>query len=300
MKRHEDTRQRLGIYGRGIERIKLKKAVNIIEKSCDGIIDVLDVGHEKGYAEKGKCSVSEGVNAVCDAFAQGLIDMAVVDMPSLVEMSKADAELPYGVCISGILKRNDPRFVMVRKKKTRDLVKNAKVVTDTERNHRRISRLYDGVECVVEPDFGKCFDMLENDKCDAVFVLMDDVKASRKNKNFGYRYNVMDCGDCVPAHGEGVYAVLTNGVETCVQYAREVSHEETAVCFEIEEDVIRRILMNEFVTDCDVYAQIKGDRLEVYAEVIHVRGALKVCEKDELKNRNLIVRKIVDRINKSM
>ena len=30
MKRHEDTRQRLGIYGRGIERIKLKKAVNII------------------------------------------------------------------------------------------------------------------------------------------------------------------------------------------------------------------------------------------------------------------------------
>ena len=64
--------------------------------------------------------------------------------------------------------------------------------------------------------------------------------------------------------------------------------------------MIRRILRNEFVTDCDVYAQIKGDRLEVYAEVMHVRGALKVSEKDELKNRNLIVRKIVDRISKSM
>ena len=44
----------------------------------------------------------------------------------------------------------------------------------------------------------------------------------------------------------------------------------------------------------------KGHKSEVYADVKGYRGNIKVQEKDELKNKNLVMRKIVDRISKSM
>ena len=49
--------------------------------------------------------------------------MAVVDMAQLIRMEKNDENLPYGVVISGVLKRGDSRYVMIRKRHTKTLLK---------------------------------------------------------------------------------------------------------------------------------------------------------------------------------
>ena len=101
-------------------------------------------------------------------------------------------------------------------------------------------------------------------------------------------------------HGEDVYAMLTKGKKEAVRTARELSHKSTAECFEIEDDIISRVMQNVYVKTCDVYARISSDRLEIYADVTGNRGRIRVNERGTFVNKNLIITKIVDRISKSM
>ena len=41
-----DEMYRLGLYGNGIERIKLKKAVQIIQKASASQVKIVDIGHD--------------------------------------------------------------------------------------------------------------------------------------------------------------------------------------------------------------------------------------------------------------
>lgn len=287
MKKDFDEMYRLGLYGNGIERIKLKKAVQTIQKASDSQVKIVDIGHDD-------------FDSACEALELGSVDMAVVDMAQLIKMEKNDEDLPYGVVISGVLKRGDARYVMVRKKHTKDIIENAVIVTDSHSKTERIKHLYDGISCVVEPDIRKCFEKLDAAECDAVFVLLEDVKAAKLHNGFLYRYTIMNYGECVPVHGEGVYAMLTKGKKEAVRTARDLSHKSTAVCFEIEDDIINRVMQNVYVKTCDVYARISADKLEVYADVTGNRVRVRVNEKGTFANKNLIITKIVDRISKSM
>ena len=287
MRKNTDAMYRLGLYGSGIERIKLKKAIQTIARMPGSQARIVDIGHE-------------GFEAACEALELGSVDMAVVSMTELIRMEKNDDDLPDGVVISGVLKREDPRLVMVRKRRTKDIVEDAVVVTDSEMCIEKIVHMYDGISCIVEPDIRKCFEKLDSEECDAVFTTLEDIKASKLHNRLLYRYTIMDYGECVPVHGQGIYAMLTKERKEAVRTARDISHKSTAVCFEIEDDIINKVMQNVYVKTCDVYAKINGDRLEVYADVTGNRGRVCVNEKGELASKNVLTRKIVDRISKNM
>ena len=97
MRKDLDEMYRLGLYGNGIERIKLKKAVQIIQKASASQVKIVDIGHDN-------------FDSACEALELGSVDMAVVDMAQLIRMEKNDENLPYGVVISGVLKRGDSRY----------------------------------------------------------------------------------------------------------------------------------------------------------------------------------------------
>ena len=183
MKKEIDAMYRLGLYGSGIERIKLKKAVRTIEKASDSQVKIVDIGHDN-------------FDSACEALELGSVDMAVVDMAQLIQMEKNDEELPYGVVISGVLKRGDSRYVMVRKKHTKDLIENAVIVTDSLGKTERIKHLYDGINCIVEPDIRKCFEKLDTAECDAVFVLLEDIKAAKLHNGFVYNHGLWGMCSC--------------------------------------------------------------------------------------------------------
>ena len=257
--------ERLGMYGRGIERIKLKKAAGIMQKNWKGNMDTVEIGGSDVYP-------------ALEALIDGNIDMVLADMKMLVEMEKSGQQLEDGIVISGVLKRRDPRYVMIRRKGTKDIVENAVVATDSDENAAVISSIYDN----------------------AVFAFYDDVRIARLYNRLKYKYTLMDFSDCVPPHGQGIYCILTNGKRNVIKHTLDVSHQTTAVSFDIEEDIIRRLLMNEYVKSCNAYVKISGDKIETYVDVNGYRGNIKVQEKDELKNKNLVIRKVVDRISKSM
>ena len=279
--------ERLGMYGRGIERIKLKKAAGIMQKNWRGNMDTVEIGGSDVYP-------------ALEALIDGNIDMVLADMKMLVEMEKSGQQLEDGIVISGVLKRRDPRYVMIRRKGTKDIVENAVVATDSDENAAVISGIYDNVEYSVENNIKDCMNRLDNEECDAVFAFYDDVRIARFYNRLKYKYTLMDFSDCVPPHGQGIYCILTNGKRNVIKHTLDVSHQTTAVSFDIEEDIIRRLLMNEYVKSCNAFVKISGDKIETYVDVNGYRGNIKVQEKDELKNKNLVIRKVVDRISKSM
>lgn len=287
MEKDNEKSERLGMYGRGIERIKLKKAAGIMQKNWKGNLDTVEIGGSDIYP-------------ALEALIDDNIDMVLVDMRMLVEMEKSGQQLDDGIVISGVIKRRDPRYVMIRRRGTKDVVENAVVVTDSDENAAVICEMYDNVECVVENNIKDCMSKLDREECDAVFAFYDDIRIARLYNGLKYKYTLMDFSDCVPPHGQGIYCILTNGKRSVIKHMFDVSHRTTAMSFDIEEDIIRRLLMNDYVKSCNAYVKISGDKIEVYADVKGYRGNIKVQEKDELKNKNLVMRKIVDRISKSM
>lgn len=287
MEKDNEKSERLGMYGRGIERIKLKKAAGIMQKNWKGNLDTVEIGGSDIYP-------------ALEALIDDNIDMVLVDMRMLVEMEKSGQQLDDGIVISGVIKRRDPRYVMIRRRGTKDVVENAVVVTDSDENATVICEMYDNVECVVENNIKDCMSKLDSEECDAVFAFYDDIRIARLYNGLKYKYTLMDFSDCVPPHGQGIYCILTNGKRSVIKHMFDVSHRTTAMSFDIEEDIIRRLLMNDYVKSCNAYVKISGDKIEVYADVKGYRGNIKVQEKDELKNKNLVMRKIVDRISKSM
>ncbi len=287
MEKDNEKSERLGMYGRGIERIKLKKAAGIMQKNWKGNLDTVEIGGSDIYP-------------ALEALIDDNIDMVLVDMRMLVEMEKSGQQLDDGIVISGVIKRRDPRYVMIRRRGTKDVVENAVVVTDSDENAAVICEMYDNVECVVENNIKDCMSKLDSEECDAVFAFYDDIRIARLYNGLKYKYTLMDFSDCVPPHGQGIYCILTNGKRSVIKHMFDVSHRTTAMSFDIEEDIIRRLLMNDYVKSCNAYVKISGDKIEVYADVKGYRGNIKVQEKDELKNKNLVMRKIVDRISKSM
>ena len=287
MEKDNEKSERLGMYGRGIERIKLKKAAGIMQKNWKGNLDTVEIGGSDIYP-------------ALEALIDDNIDMVLVDMRMLVEMEKSGQQLDDGIVISGVIKRRDPRYVMIRRRGTKDVVENAVVVTDSDENAAVICEMYDNVECVVENNIKDCMSKLDSEECDAVFAFYDDIRIARLYNGLKYKYTLMDFSDCVPPHGQGIYCILTNGKRSVIKHMFDVSHRTTAMSFDIEEDIIRRLLMNDYVKSCNAYVKISGDKIEVYADVKGYRGNIKVQEKDELKNKNLIMRKLVDRISKSM
>ena len=254
MEKDNEKSERLGMYGRGIERIKLKKAAGIMQKNWKGNLDTVEIGGSDIYP-------------ALEALIDDNIDMVLVDMRMLVEMEKSGQQLDDGIVISGVIKRRDPRYVMIRRRGTKDVVENAVVATDSDENAAVICGMYDNVECVVENNIKDCMNKLDSEECDAVFAFYDDIRIARLYNGLKYKYTLMDFSDCVPPHGQGIYCILTNGKRSVIKHMFDVSHRTTAMSFDIEEDIIRRLLMNDYVKSCNAYVKISGDKIEVYADV---------------------------------
>ena len=72
MRKDFDEMYRLGLYGNGIERIKLKKAVQIIQKASASQVKIVDIGHDN-------------FDSACEALELGSVDITPL---GLVEMTR--------------------------------------------------------------------------------------------------------------------------------------------------------------------------------------------------------------------
>lgn len=291
MKKDYDLSYRLGMYSHILEKRKLDKVMtHLTRKSGANVIEIeCDKSRRYDYAV-----------SVNDAFEKGKIDIAFVDMEQLLGMARDGLDISENMHISGIMKRRDPRYAIIMKKKRNELISGATIFLKDERDEKRVRMIFDDINCRIEESISICFKRLQNDLCDALFLPIDEVVALGKHRVAGLRYNLLGCRECVPRHGQGVYAVLTNNNPEMIDLALDMSDEETSVCFDVEETILNRVMDSEYISHCDVYASINKKMLSVSVCVFKETGNYKLFASDILENKNLVIRNIVDRIKESM
>jgi len=290
---------RVGISDRKIEIKRLEKAIDNIDRfSVEPVEVVLLSDKTNAIGETIRCKRFK--QSIEEAFAEGKIDMAIVSMVDLLNMNEHSGGFKGDVRLSGILKRRDPRFVLIMRRRRSDIVPGAVILTDSAQKVERLYRLYDNICPKVESSLKMCFEKLSAGQCDAIFVNADDVKAIGKEKSLSQQFKYISCKESIPAHGQGIYGVLTGDSEKMQSIALKMSDQNTSIEFDIEEDIIGRVLKNEFVNKVECYAKVKDDELAVHVNAANDKGHNRYSVKDTLENRNLVVRKIVDRIKESM
>ncbi|MFR3728540.1 hydroxymethylbilane synthase [Lacrimispora sp.] len=204
------------------------------------------------------------VTAFEQALLRGEIDLAVhsaKDMPM---------ELEEGLKIAAVLKREDPRDVLVTLAGS-DLSGNGEVVIGTSSLRRRMqiqkagADLWPGqtVRCEnlrgnVQTRLGK----LAEGNYDGIILAAAGLKRLGLWEDSRYQYQCFDCETFIPAGGQGILAVegrIDSGLDAVL---RLVDDEEARQCLTLERKVLR--LLNAGCHEpIGIYSRIKDGKMEV-------------------------------------
>ncbi|MDO5382670.1 MAG: hypothetical protein Q4F06_08155 [Eubacteriales bacterium] len=270
---------------------------------CDLIIRFLkkknkNIAIEKQFLEKDEL-LTETEN-VLRRLGEQKYNIAFIDMDELYKCIGNGVEIPQNVSIATLIKRRDQRFVLIKRKRKNDILEGALICTISEDDGTQFCHLYDDVTCVVEKSINRCFKKLIADECDAILVPVDDVKIMKRDKIKGLSYNYLDCKTFIPAAGTASTAILTSDNDL-VDFLRDnYGDEETEKCFDIENELTKRIGALEFVDYCRVNAEIERNVVRASVYAFNERKHFRYEEKEKINNINLLMHRLVEEVRRNL
>lgn len=172
---------------------------------------------------------------------EGRLDLAVhsaKDMPM---------ELEPGLAIVGVPEREDPRDVLVTAAGW-ELPKNGKITVGTSSPRRALqiellgAALWPGVQVVCQNLRGNVqtrLDKLEQGRYDVIILAAAGLKRLQLEADARYRYRYMDCGDFIPAGGQGILAVEGVSGSTAAAACGRISDPGTWRCLLLERRILK-------------------------------------------------------------
>ncbi|MBS5955711.1 MAG: hydroxymethylbilane synthase [Clostridiales bacterium] len=223
------------------------------------------------------------------ALLHGEIDLAVhsaKDMPM---------ELEKGLGIVAVLKREDPRDVLVTMAGSSFTGKKELVIgTSSLRRQMQIyemgKNLWPDMEVRCENLRGNVqtrLYKLSQGEYDGIILAAAGLKRLGLWEDKRYQYQCFDCESFVPAGGQGILAVegrLHSGMES---FYAKIHDEETGLCLSLERKILK-LLEAGCHEPIGIYSRLIGDKMEVFGinrrgeetKRIHLKGEL--TELDDL------------------
>ncbi|MGN0329073.1 MAG: hypothetical protein ACI4D4_08835 [Lachnospira sp.] len=227
-------------------------------------------------------------------------NIAFIDLDKLYKCINNGVAIPHNVNIATLIKRRDPRFVLIKKKRKNDILEGALIYTVSEDDASQFCHLYDNVRCMVEKSVNRCFKKLIADECDAILVPGDDVKIMKREKVKGLRYNYLDCKTFIPATGTASTAILTSDNELIGFLRDNYEDEDAKKCFDIENEITKRVNNLEFVDSCRVHAEIERDVVKVSVYAFNDKKHFRYEEKEKINNINLLMHRLVEEVRRNL
>lgn len=173
---------------------ELEYEIVVIRTAGDKILD-------KPLAEFGGKAVF--VSEFEEALLQDEIDIAVhsaKDMPM---------ELSEGLDIVGVLKREDPRDVLITLKQTNiDDKSTAMIGTSSLRRQIQIEQLYNNIRCSsIRGNVTTRLDKLKEGIYDGIILAAAGINRLKLNQETECQYKYLDIDECIPAAGQGIIAI---------------------------------------------------------------------------------------------
>ncbi len=196
----------------------------------------------------------------------GSIDLAVhsaKDMPT---------DIPEGLGIVGVPKREDPRDCLISKVDLTDK-KGFTVGTGSLRRQLQVKRLYD-VQCGgLRGNVPTRLNAVREDKFEAVILAKAGLNRLHLDNLDEFKYECFSTEEFIPAGGQGILAVEGRLNDDIVNVVKKLDDVNTRICLETE-----RLVLKELNASCNemvgVYSFIEDDIINVSA-IYDVNGKIK-------------------------
>jgi hydroxymethylbilane synthase len=214
------------------------------------------------------------VKEIEEALLAEKIDLAVHSMKDLPE------ELPDGLMLAGITKREDPRDVLVTLdgRSLEDLEQGARVGTGSPRRAAQLR--YHRDDLVIQPLRGNVdtrVRRLQEGRHDAIVL----AAAGLNRLSLEIPRVPLEVGICTPAVGQGALGLETRrGHDLGLEAARTLQHDDTQAAVQAERAFLR-VLGGGCQVPIAGYARVDGERLHMVGAVASPDGSELIREEQE-------------------
>jgi len=201
-----------------------------------------------------------------DALLEGRVDLAVHSMKDL------PTELPKGLKLAAVMKREDPRDVFISRdgRALEDLPSGSRIGTSSLRRKAFLLNHYPGLEVIsIRGNVDTRLRKIENENLAGIML----AAAGIVRMGFADRITrYMEPEAMIPAIGQGALAIETRESDTAFEEViAGLNHPETAKCVKIE-----RAFLQRMGGGCQVpmaaHCVSHGDGVKVVAAVVHPDG----------------------------
>lgn len=226
-----------------------------------------------------------------EALQNNQIDIAIhssKDMPM---------ELAEGLEIAGVLKREDPRDVLLTLQSNNlDNLDKATIGTSSLRRQYQMEQLYPNIECNnLRGNVTTRISKLREGIYDGIILAAAGIKRLLLDNQPDLNYRYFDYKEMVPAGGQGIIAIQTRKDSNISQIIKKISNQKAYLELEIE-----RKALHLFQAGCHepigVIAQIIDNSITIYM-MKEIQGNLvKQIGTDDIQNRERLLNHLVDNI----
>ena len=170
------------------------------------------------------------------------------------------------------LKRNDPRDVLItrKKQKFKSLKKNSIVGTSSFRREFQLRRIRkDLIYKLIRGNVDTRINKLKHKFYDAIILSYAGLKSLKMQKNIS---QVFSLSEIIPSAGQGVIALQCrkNDFEI-IKLLQVINHKPTNICANAERDVLK-VLDGDCETPVGVNAKINDNKLNIVTELFSLDG----------------------------
>ena len=194
------------------------------------------------------------------------IDIAV---HALKDIPSKESKKFYTNCF---LKRNDPREVLItrKKQKLKNLPKNSIVGTSSFRREFQLKRIRkDLIYKLIRGNVDTRISKLKNKIYDAIILSYAGLKSLKMENNIS---QVFSLSEIIPSAGQGAIALQCREDDIrMVQLLKAINHIPTNICVNAERDVLK-VLDGDCETPVGVNAKILNNKLNIVTELYSLDG----------------------------
>lgn len=177
-----------------------------------------------------------GKGIFVDAFEEALLNRKIdLAVHSAKDMTM---QLPEGLGIIGIPKREDPRDVLITRKEEQPSDKRLIIGTSSLRRQFQIEQFYD-CECKsLRGNVPTRLDKLKNGEYDAIILAAAGLKRLGLMEEEEFSYRFFPSEEFVPAAGQGILAIEGRVDDDIADVVRQINDADTVICLKTERRVL--------------------------------------------------------------
>ena len=287
---------KIGTRGSKLALIQTNLVINALKLNYPEIESEIVVIHTTGDKILDKPLIEFGGKAVFvsefeEALLKNDIDLAVhsaKDMPM---------KMKEGLDILGVLKREDPRDVLITMRHNRVEEKTIAVIgTSSLRRQMQLEELYTNIECkLLRGNVNTRVNKLKDGMYDGIILAAAGINRLKLNNELECEYRYFDIDELIPAGGQGIIAIEGRENSELSKIMKKISDSTARLELETE----RRIL-ELFNAGCHepigAYSKVSENEITIWM-MKEINGEIiKIKESTTVENRLKLAEKMANNI----